>query len=303
MNKKQSIQASVAYPSSDLLGEGPVWSEERRSLFWVDIEGQLLHEMKWPGKQIQSWSMPQMIGMVALVNKDSVIIALQEGVAGVDLEKNELTMLAELEKDIKTNRPNDGKCDAAGRLWLGTMNINCDVNAGSLYCIDCQSTITKKLSSLTISNGMAWTADNKRFYFIDSTTYKVDSYLFDPDTANITFEKTVITIDESMGMPDGMTIDEEGMLWIAHWNGFAVRRWDPHTGRLLDSIELPVPQVTSCSFGGNNLDELFITTAKSGLNAEQLKQYPLSGNLFTAKLYVKGTLPAKFRSVSTVPAG
>jgi sugar lactone lactonase YvrE len=294
MSINQSIQASVAHPSSDLLGEGPVWNEERGSLLWVDIEGQLLHEMKWPEKEIRSWSMPQMIGMVALVNKNSVIVALQDGVAGFDLAKNELTMLAHLEKEIKSNRPNDGKCDPGGRLWLGTMNLNCEANAGSLYCIDRQLSVTKKISSLTISNGMAWTPDNRRFYFTDSITYKVDSYLFDPESGNAVFEKTAIIIDGDMGMPDGMTIDEEGMLWIAHWNGFAVRRWDPLTGKLLDTIELPVPLVTSCSFGGNNLDELFITTAKTGLSDEQLKQYPFSGNLFIAKLRVKGILPGKF---------
>ena len=303
MSRNQSIQASVAYPISNLLGEGPVWSEERGSLLWVDIEGRILYEIKWPEKEIDAWPMSQMIGMVALENKNSVIVALQDGVARYDLEKYELTWLTDLEKEIKSNRPNDGKCDANGRLWLGTMDLNCHACAGSLYCIDEQLALTKKLSSLTISNGMAWTADNTRLYYTDSANYKVDSYLFDLKTGNITFEKTAVVIDESMGMPDGMTIDEEGMLWIAHWNGFAVRRWDPQTGNLLDTIELPVPQVTSCSFGGNDLNELFITTAKTGLTTHQLQQYPLSGNLFTAKLYVKGTLPSTFKSERTVTAG
>ena len=146
---------------------------------------------------------------------------------------------------------------------------------------------------------MAWSADNKRFYFIDSTTYKVDSYSFDLKTGNIKFETTVITIPENMGMPDGMCIDKEGMLWIAHWNGFAVRRWNPINGHLLLTIELPVPQVTSCTFGGKNLDELFITTAKTGLSDEQLKQYPESGHLFTIKTSVKGKFSEKFAHVGS----
>jgi len=294
MSQHQSIQASVAYPSSDLLGEGPVWSEERKSLFWVDIEGQILHELKWPEKKAQLWCMPQMMGMVALESRNKVILALQDGIALYDLQKKELVWLKHLEKEITANRPNDGKCDAAGRLWLGTMDCHCNSKAGSLYCIDGRLNIIKKLSSLTIANGMAWSIDSKRMYFTDSATYKVDSYLFDVHTGNIKFERTAIVIDEKLGMPDGMSIDEEGMLWIAHWNGFAVRRWDPATGRLLDVIKLPVPQVTSCSFGGNNLDELFITTAKTGLSKEQLEQYPLSGNLFVRMLTVKGIPPAKF---------
>ena len=298
MNNSQVINASVAYPASSLLGEGPVWSEERQSLFWVDIEGKYLNELKWPEQEFKSWPMPQMIGMFVLQNKNHVIVALQDGLAKYDLEDCRLEWLIEVEKEIKSNRPNDGKCDAKGRLWLGTMNLNCRDNTGSLYCIDNQLSITKKLTPLTISNGMAWTADNKRFYFIDSTTYKVASYFFDLESGEIWFEKNIIEIPEEMGMPDGMTIDEEGMLWIAHWDGFAVRRWNPRNGELLDTIDIPVPQVTSCSFGGKNLDELFITTAKTGLSEEQLKQYPLSGHLFCAKLYVKGTLPNKFVNTS-----
>lgn len=294
MNKPQPIIASVAYTSSNLLGEGPVWNAERESLFWVDIEGQYLYEMKWPEKEIRSWSMPQMIGMMALENKNQVIVALQDGLGRYDLTSSKLEWLMDLEKEIKTNRPNDGKCDAKGRLWLGTMNLNCKDRTGSLYCIDERLSNTKKLSQITISNGMAWEANNKLLYFIDSPTYKVESYLFDLETGNIQFEKSAIKIPEEMGAPDGMTIDDEGMLWIAHWDGFAVRRWNPGSGELLDVIELPVPQVTSCTFGGKNLDELFISTAKTGLSKDQLKQYPLSGHLFVAKVYVKGTLPNKF---------
>lgn len=295
MNNSSSIKATLAYPSSSLLGEGPVWNEEKQSLFWVDIEGKILHELKWPENELQTWPMPQVVGMVALENRNNVIVALQDGLARFNTESLELNWLVHLEKEIKHNRPNDGKCDAKGRLWLGTMNLNCRDATGSLYCIDKNFSPEKKLSPLTISNGMAWSADNKRFYFIDSSTYRVDSYLFDLETGHIEFEKTIIIIPETMGMPDGMCIDEEGMLWIAHWDGFAVRRWNPGNGDLLQTIELPVPQVTSCCFGGKNSDELFITTAKTGLSDEQLKQYPGSGNLFTIKLSVKGKLPERFR--------
>ena len=238
--------------------------------------------------------MSQPVGMVAQFAKSNLIVALQDGLAIFDLETQELEWWIDIEKYIITNRPNDGKCDAAGRLGLGTMNFNCKKDAGSLYCIDKNLSITKKLTALTISNGMAWSPDNKVFYFIDSATYKIDAYLFDLETAGIQFEKTVIEVPEEMGMPDGMAIDVEGMLWVAHWNGFAVRRWNPNNGKLLQTIQLRVPQVTSCTFGGKGMDQLFITTAKAGLSKEQLTQYPLSSHVFFAIPGVKGIPANKF---------
>jgi sugar lactone lactonase YvrE len=131
-------------------------------------------------------------------------------------------------------------------------------------------------------------------YFIDSTTQCVQCFLFDAEKAEIKFEKVVIEIDKKLGTPDGMTIDEEGMLWIAHYDGFAVGRWNPATGKLLEKIELPVPQVTSCAFGGENLDNLIITTAREKMNEEDLKNYPDSGNIFVAKTNVKGVTRFRF---------
>ena len=299
MKKQEPIQSVVAYASSNILGEGPVWHDERQSLLWVDIEGQFIHELKWPGKEVEMWQMPQRIGMLAVENKNEVMVALQHGLAKFNLETKELEWVSEIEKDINTNRPNDGKCDVKGRLWLGTMDLECNKDSGSLYCIEKDLSVTQKLTGLTISNGLAWSLDGKRLYFIDSSTYKIECYLFNADMGTIAFEKTVINVPVNMGMPDGMTIDEEGMLWIAHWNGFAVYRWNPYTGGLLDKIPLPVPQVTSCTFGGENLDVLFITTAKVGLNEEQLLQYPLSGHVFVAQPGVKGSVANKFGSINT----
>jgi sugar lactone lactonase YvrE len=299
MNKQGPMHVTVAYPSSSILAEGPIWHDVRKSFLWVDIEGQLIHELQWLTRQIESWPMPHRIGMLVIINKDETIIALQGGLAKFNLETKQLDWLQEIEKDLVNNRPNDGKCDAYGRLWMGTMDVQTKAKAGSFYCIDKHLSVTKKVSGLTISNGLAWSADNKRLYLIDSSTYQVDCYLFDIETTTIIFERTVITVPHNMGMPDGMAIDEEGMLWIAHWNGFSVCRWDPHTGKLLDKISIPVPQVTSCTFGGDNLDHLFITTAKEGLSEDQLLQYPLSGHVFITKCYVSGTLANKM--MGTLP--
>jgi sugar lactone lactonase YvrE len=131
-------------------------------------------------------------------------------------------------------------------------------------------------------------------YFIDTPTHCVRSFLFDVESGDIQFEKVVIEIDKQNGSPDGMTIDEEGMLWIAHWNGFGVYRWNPLNGKLLDKISLPVPQVSSCVFGGDKLNYLFITTARENMSEAELQKYPDSGNVFIVETKVKGLPAFKF---------
>jgi sugar lactone lactonase YvrE len=300
MNKQETypeIKAAVVYPAANDLGEGPVWHSGRQSVFWVDIEGRKLQEMVWPAGEVQSWAMPQRIGTVVPYQADKLVVALQDGLALFHPETGGLAWLVDLEKERNDNRPNDGKCDSQGRLWLGTMHLDANQPSGSLYCIDGGLTVTKQLTSLTISNGMAWSADNRHFYFIDSALQRVDQYAFDALSGTITFERTAVTIPPEMGLPDGMTIDEEGMLWVAQWDGFCVCRWNPATGELLQKIDVPVPQVTSCTFGGINLDVLFITTARVGLSEETLLKYPESGHLFSANVKVKGHDPYHFQSI------
>ncbi len=163
---------------------------------------------------------------------------------------------------------------------------------GSLYCIDENITIQKKIDSVTTSNGLAWSLDNKRLYYIDSPTQCVQSFIFDEESGAIKFEKIIIRIPANMGTPDGMAIDEEGMLWIAHYGGFGVYRWNPLNGSLIDKIDLPVPNITSCAFAGEKLDHLIITTAKENLSEKDLKKYPGSGDIFCAKTGVSGIAPS-----------
>jgi len=219
---------------------------------------------------------------------------VQGGVGIFNLQTGKLNWLLDLEKDIANNRTNDGACDTHGRLWLGTMDVNCKEGLGSLYCIDKTLVVQKKLQNLSISNGIAWSLDNHRMYHIDTATGIASSYSFDVSTGDIKFEKKAIEVPAEIGSPDGMCMDEEGMLWIAHWDGFGVYRWNPDTGKLLDKIELPVPQVTACAFGGEHLDQLFITSARQGLQQEQLEKYPERGNVFIAEPGIKGIARNKF---------
>lgn len=294
MSRQQQITATLLYPSANLIGEGPIWHAVRNSFFWVDIEGQKLYEMSWTNKQVQVWDMPQRIGMAAVADDENLLIALQDGLAIFNVKTGVIEWLMDIEKAIVNNRANDGKCDSEGRLWLGTMDVQALQNSGALYCVE-GNTITQVLTSLTIANGMAWSLDNKRFYFIDSPQRTIDTYLVDDARCAINFERTAVEVPEVMGMPDGMCIDEEGMLWVAHWGGYCIARWNPSTGELLTRVELPVSQVSSCVFGGEKLDQLFITTASLGLSEKDLLDYPASGHVFVAHPGVRGIASNHFK--------
>lgn len=159
------------------------------------------------------------------------------------------------------------------------MRLDCAADGGALYCISQENTSKKKLSPTSISNGMVWTNDHKKLYYIDSATYKVASYHFDQANGDISFEKDIIHIPQSLGMPDGMCQDKEGMLWIAIWGGAGVYQYNPQTGQQIGKIEIPAPYITSCVFAPD-YKRLFITTARIGITAEELFKYPLSGGVF-----------------------
>jgi sugar lactone lactonase YvrE len=191
-------------------------------------------------------------------------------------------------KDPKL-RFNDGKCDPYGNLWIGTMDKELAPAAGALYKIDSRGKVDMILEGTTVSNGMAWTDDHRYYYYIDSDSFEVWRFDYDIAEGQISNKEVAFTVPREYGAPDGMSIDRENMLWIAHWGGHCVRRWDPDKGEVLQQVQVPAPHVTSCCFGGPELDEMYITTARSGLNAEELKTYPLSGGLFKCLPGVTGT--------------
>ena len=289
------MKAEVLYASQCCLGEGPMWHAERKSCFWVDIEGKKFFEYNLTAKAIRIRSLDYRVTFVVQDKNDQLVLGLEGGIGRYDLNEEKFTWLVDLEKEIPNHRCNDAKIDSFGRLWVGTMHLNFKAGAGSLYCLSENGRVERKLSNLTISNGISWSPDNTRMYFIDSPTNKVQSFFFDEKTGNIQFEKDVIVIPKHLGSPDGMTIDEEGMLWIAQWGGFGVYRWNPFTGELLEIVDVPAPHVSSCCFVGETLDYLLITTARQDLTEEDLIKYPGSGNVFLQKTAVKGTPSNKFR--------
>ena len=199
------------------------------------------------------------------------------------------------EADVPGNRFNDGKCDPAGRFWAGTMAYENPVNQGSLYRMDTDLSVHKMLDNIGISNGLVWSLDHSTMYYIDTVAYTVRAFDYDIDTGDLKNERVAIHVPREMGGPDGMTIDSEGMLWVAHYGGSQVCRWNPETGEVLHTIKLPAKQITACAFGGKDLDTLFITSAAQQLSKEDLEQQPLAGGLFSIKPGYQGVKAYRFQ--------
>jgi sugar lactone lactonase YvrE len=263
-----------------LLGEGPVWDTRKKAICWLDIIDGEIHEYI-PGKEtFRTITVNQMIGSFAVCKNGGFIGGLKNGIGFIDRETGKTDVFAAPEAGLPDNRFNEGKCDPEGRFWAGTMSHGFEPNKGSLYVVHKNKTAMKKIAGITISNGLAWSADHQTLYYIDTPTWEVAAYQYDQASGNISDKKIAIQIPEEDGWPDGMTIDNEGMLWIAHWDGWQVTRWDPATGEKLLSISVPAARVSSCTFGGAHFEDLYITSARIGLTEEQLKDQPLAGSLF-----------------------
>lgn len=271
------------------LGEGPVWDPITEQLYWVDILAETVFLYNPKTKENREIKVNQMIGALALRESGGIILAMKNGFYSLNLETEKLEFISSPEPTKKSNRFNDGKCDGMGRFWAGTMELDGKEGEGSLYVLETDYSVKKKLGHLSISNGLAWSPDQNYFYFIDTPTKSVVRYDFDKLSGDIANGKKVIDFSTQTGFPDGMTIDSEGMLWIAHWGGSKVSRWNPSTGEQLEVVSIPEAwNITSCTFGGKDLNELYITTARKDMSEKQLEQYPLSGALFRMKTDVNG---------------
>lgn len=275
-----------------LLGEGPVWDIKNERLLWIDILRGDIHQFYPETGKFETFNTGRLIGSIAICAKGGLIAALQDGFALIDMEKMQIEILKDPEAHLPNNRFNDGKCDPAGRFWAGTMSLTEEPLAGSVYTIERDFSVTKKIEGVTISNGMAWSIDHTVFYYIDTPTFEVVAYNYDKSNGNISNKRTIIKIPKEHGYPDGMTIDSEGMLWIAHWDGWRITRWNPAAGKQLDCISLPAAKVTSCTFGGKHLEDLYITTASKELNEDELKQQSLAGSTFVIPNCGYSGLPA-----------
>lgn len=270
------------------LAEGPCWDRERKVLYWVDIVGKKVHMYDPNQLQSRTIEVGQYVGAVVPRKSGGLMLAMHHGFYSLDLETEALVPIADPEREKENNRFNDGKCDASGRFWAGTMELDGKKGEGSLYCLDRNLDVRTVLQNVSISNGLGWSPDHKTMYYIDTPTRQVAAFDYDLDTGTISNKRTVVSIPEGDGDPDGMTVDEEGMIWVAHWGGSRVSRWNPSTGECLEEIPVPASQVTSCAFGGDHLDELYITTARLGLGQNDRLNEPHAGGLFRIKVNVRG---------------
>ena len=276
------------------VGEGPLWDEEQQLLYWVDILSSLLYIYDPATGENRVLDVGRHVGTVVTRASGGLMLAVREGFASFDLETQELTLIANPEAHITGNRFNDGKCDPAGRFWAGTMAYENPTNQGSLYRLDTDFSVHKIFGDVAISNGIIWSLDHTTMYYIDTLRKNVRAFDYADDTGDISNERVIINVPEEIGMPDGMAIDSDGMLWVAHYGGSCVSRWNPNTAQLLEKIDLPVTQVTACAFGGPNLDILFITSAAQELDAAELERQPLAGGLFSIKTPYQGVLSFRF---------
>ncbi len=282
-------KAVLEYQIQSKLGEGSFWNYNTQELYWVDIQGKTLHIYNPKTKSNKSITVPSMIGtVVPSTQSNKAIIALQDGIYSIDTNTGDLQLLSDVEQAITTNRFNDGKCDPSGRFWVGSIAFNETPLAAKLYMLDNNQNAILKKDSVTISNGIVWTKDKTTMYYIDTPTSEIKAYDYNDATGAISNERVAVKVSDTLGYPDGMTIDEHDNLWVGLWNGSAVGCFNPKTGNLISKIEVPALNVTSCAFGGKNLDTLYITTATKDMDTEQLKQFPLAGSIFKAVPGVKG---------------
>ncbi|MBU6123005.1 SMP-30/gluconolactonase/LRE family protein [Hymenobacter siberiensis] len=286
------MQAESILHAQAALGEGAIWNPETAELYWVDIEGRALHVFDPATGHDRPYPVGRRIGTVVPRCSGRALVALQTGIHEIDLATGLLTRLAHPLTDEHL-RFNDGKCDPAGRLWVGTFDMLLRPHAGTLYRFDPDGSTHVMLPRITNSNGIAWSSDRTTMYYIDTPTLAVQAFDYDNATGSIANSRVVVRFAEAEGWPDGMTIDAEGKLWVALWGGGRVQRYDPGTGALLQVVAVPAPFTSSCAFGGSGLETLFITSARGGLTPQQAATFPLSGDVFAVRPGVAG-VPACF---------
>lgn len=284
------MDVDVVVAAAARLGEGPRWWAGQ--LLWIDVLAGLLHRFDPEAGTDAVVDLGDVVGMVAPRRAGGLVAGLGRSVVRLDDAMREVAR-TDVEADRPANRLNDGRCDAAGRLWVGTMRRDGTGAQGALYRVDPDGTVHQRLDAVGLSNGLDWSPDGRRLYYIDTPTQRVDVFDYDGDLGEARDRRPFVTVPEEHGAPDGLVVDADGCVWVACYGGWSVRRYTPD-GVLDREIGLPVANVTACAFGGADLRDLYITTATDGLNAAARVAQPLAGALFRASPGVAGLPTSPF---------
>ncbi|MDQ3811365.1 MAG: SMP-30/gluconolactonase/LRE family protein [Chloroflexota bacterium] len=293
MTVPETLDAEVVLRVRAVVGEGPVWDERINRLVWVDIMAKAVHVLDPSSGHDRAIDLGMPVGAAALRERGGLVLALQDGFAVLDQELRNLRWVARVEEAAGTTRMNDGKADPAGRFWAGTMAFDETPGQGALYRLDPDYRLTQVVTNVTISNGLDWTLDNRQMYYIDSPIQHVDAFDYDLASGALGNRRHVLSIPKEVGLPDGMTLDAEGGLWVALHGAGKVHRYLAD-GRLDRVVAVPARMVTSATFGGPDFADLYITSMTSGMSVEALEAEPLAGSVFRCRPGVRGRAPFRF---------
>jgi sugar lactone lactonase YvrE len=282
------MSVDVAVPNAGVLCEGPLWDPRIQRLLWVDIPAGLVHRLDVEtGDDVVVHSAGEQVGCVALREAGGYLVATEQGVDVVDDDWHRADAVIALPGQRVDTRTNDGAADPWGCFWIGTLAHDERAGAGGLYRVAADREVVHVLDGVTVSNGIDWSLDNTAMYYADSGTGRVDVFDVDLADGQVTGRRPFVEIEVAGAVPDGLTVDAEGFVWVALWGGGRVQRFTPD-GRLDREVELPVAQVTSLAFGGAGLATLYVTTARKELSAADLERQPLAGSVFVHDPGVRG---------------
>jgi len=270
------------------LGESPVWSREEAALYWVDVRKPTINRFDPRTGANREFTAPEPVHAIAiaLTRTRRLLAVLEASLALIDCESGAVKHLTRVVEGVEDNL-NDGRCDRAGRFWVGSKARDWVKPIGGLFRFDPDGSLHKLDEGMQLSNGLGWSPDNRTMYFIDSQPRLIYAYDFDFAAGTVRNRRVLVRIAEEHGLPDGMTVDAEGFLWVAQWNGWRVVRYDPD-GKVERVIRMPVSKPTSCMFGGPDLRTLFITSCTMRMTPEEMAAQPLAGNLFALDTDVRG---------------
>ncbi len=284
------------------LGETPIWHPGKKVLYWTDVFSGDFHIYDASSGEDSVYNPGGMIGSAIPSSDGSVLLLLENGLNLFEPQTGELKHLIDPEPGRDDFRLNDGRCDKKGRVWFSTMSKvygsdDYDESmTGSLYMVDTDLSIMTVMSGVNQLNGIGWSSDDKRMYIVDTHNFKLLAFDYDMQTGEATGAKTACEIPSDFGFADGMCMDADDNVWIGHWVSGKISKWNPKTGELQQTVQMPVPHVTCCGFGGENFDELYATTARLWIDDKDLKEkYSSAGGIFKFKPGVKGRASYMYR--------